>query len=89
MLAFSQKKGPGAPNEIQDPLDPSPSPIHEFNPGYSEKTPTIAIFKATRKGKNKIVSVELATELDSASKGALLSLPNTNEDLILELHGAS
>jgi hypothetical protein len=89
VLAFSQKKGPGAANEIQDPFDPSPSPIHEFNPSYFEKTPTRAIFKAARKGKNKIVSVELVTELDSASKRALLSLPNTNEDLILELQGAS
>jgi hypothetical protein len=74
-MASSQKKGPGADNEIHDPPDPSPSPIPEFNPGYFEKTLARDIFKAARKGKNKFVSVELATELDSARKGGFVKPP--------------
>ena len=75
VLAFSLKKGSGAANEIQDPPDPSLSSIHVFNLGYSEKTPAKAIFKAARKGKNKIVSVVLPFELDSASKGGFVKPP--------------
>jgi hypothetical protein len=67
ILASSPKKEPRAAHEIQDPPDPPPSPIHVFNPGCSEKTSTRAIFKVARKGKNKIVSVVLADDLDSTS----------------------
>jgi hypothetical protein len=74
-MASSQKKGPGADNKIHDPLDPSLSLIPEFNSGYSEKTPARAIFKVARKGKNKSVSIELATELDSTRKGDFVKPP--------------
>jgi hypothetical protein len=36
-----------------------------------------------------MVSVVLASLLDSTSKGALLSLPSSNEDISLELQWAS
>jgi hypothetical protein len=52
---------------FKTPLTHPLSPIHVFNPGCSEKTPTRAIFKVARKGKNKIVSVVLADDLDSTS----------------------
>jgi hypothetical protein len=60
-----------------------------FKLGYFKKSPARAIFKAARKGKNKIVSIVLAYKLDSASKGAFLSLPSSNENIILEQQGAS
>jgi hypothetical protein len=67
-LAFSHKRGPEAANERQDP--PLLSMCSTLV--ILKKTPTRAIFKATRKGKNKIVLVELAIEKDSASKGGFV-----------------
>ena len=79
------KKGLSFAYESEEPPDTSPSTILVFNPGYSKKTFTRAIFKATRKGKNKLVSIGLPSELDSENKGALSSLPSSNENIILEL----
>ena len=87
-LAYFPKKGPGIANEIEDPSDTPPTSSLVFNPGYTKKAPTRAIFKAAKKGKNKMVSVVLASDLISASKGALLSLTSNYEDFSLELQGA-
>jgi hypothetical protein len=52
-----------------------PKLIQEYKPGYFEKTPARAIFKAARKGKNKIGYVELISGLDSERKGGLFKPP--------------
>jgi hypothetical protein len=88
-LVSSPKKGPGVAKEVEDPPDTPPTSSPVFNPGYTEKASARAIFKAARKGKNKMVSIVLASDMDSASNGALLSLPSSNEDTCLELQGAS
>jgi hypothetical protein len=74
-LAPPLKKGPGAANEILVSPDPSQTPIQEYKPGYFEKTPARAFFKAARKGKNKIGYVKLISGLDSERKGGLLKPP--------------
>jgi hypothetical protein len=74
-LTPPHKKGPGAANEIHVPPNPSQTPIHGYDPGYFEKTPARAIFKAARKGKNKIGSVEVISSLDSERKGGFVKPP--------------
>jgi hypothetical protein len=79
-LAPPSKKGPGVSVERAKPPNQTPNITPGFNPGIFEKTPAIALFKATRKGKSKMVSLE--------ERGALQSLPSSNENFILELQGA-
>jgi hypothetical protein len=87
-LASPPKKGLGVAYESDEPLDTTPTTTLVFNPGYSEKNLAKAIYKVARKGKNKLVSVSLASELDSENKGALSSHPSSNENIIMELQGA-
>ena len=89
VLVSSPKKGPWKVKKIEDPPDTLPTSSLVINPGYTNKALARAIFKVARKGKNKLVSVVLASDMDSASKGALLSLLSSNEDSCLELQGAS
>ena len=51
-LASASKKGHGATFEIEDP----PETLPVFNLGFTKKASARAIFKAARKGKNKMVS---------------------------------
>jgi hypothetical protein len=74
-LVSSPKKGPGIAKEIEDPQDTPPTSSTVFNPGYTKKAPARAIFKAARKGKNKMVSVVLASDMDSTSKGGFVKPP--------------
>jgi hypothetical protein len=57
-LVLPPKEGPGVPTECENLLETLPliSNHHVFSPGISEKSPTKTTFKATRKGKNKLVS---------------------------------
>jgi hypothetical protein len=63
-----KKKGPSSVKEIEVPPDTPPSTPLVFNPGSFEKAPSRAIFKATRKGKRKMVSNFSTSVLDSTSK---------------------
>ncbi|XP_059435249.1 uncharacterized protein LOC132168163 [Corylus avellana] len=74
-LAFPSKKRPGASTtNVEHPNQPhSQSPV--FTPGSSEKLPARSIFRAARKGKNKLVSVVVAAEVDSVKKGGFVKPP--------------
>jgi hypothetical protein len=74
-LVSPPKKGLSVSIESDEPPDTTPTTTHVFTSGYFEKTPARAIFKAARKGKNKLVSVVLASELDSMNKGGFVKPP--------------
>jgi hypothetical protein len=63
-LVSPSKKGPSVSIVSVEPPDITPltSNTHVFTTGYSEKSPTRAIFKAARKGKNKLVPMVLDSE---------------------------
>jgi hypothetical protein len=74
-LVSSPKKGLGIAKETGDPHDTPPTSSPVFNLGYRKKAPVRAIFKVARKGKNKMVLVVLASDMDSASKGGFVKPP--------------
>jgi hypothetical protein len=75
-LVLPPKKGPGV-SIVRVPPDITPltSNILVFTPGYSKKSPTRAIFKAARKGKNKLVPIVLDSEIVSVLKGGFAKHP--------------
>jgi hypothetical protein len=74
-LAPPTKKGPGVSVEMAEPPDQTPNITPGFNPGVCEKTPARALFKAARKGKNKMVSAVNETEDTSGRKGGFAKPP--------------
>jgi hypothetical protein len=76
-LVSPPKEGPGVPTECENLLETLPliSNHPVFSPGISEKSPTRTTFKATRKGKNKLVQVAFATENVSEDKGGCAKPP--------------
>jgi hypothetical protein len=87
-LVFPSKKGLAASLMSVDSPKENPSLTPVFTPGFSKKALTRAMFNAARNGKNKLVSTIVAYEIETVKKGALSSLPNNNENPILELQGA-
>jgi hypothetical protein len=74
-LAPPTKKGPGVSVEMAKPPYQTPNITHGFNPGFCEKTPARALFKAARKGKNKMVSAVNEIEDTSGRKGGFAKPP--------------
>jgi hypothetical protein len=64
-VAPPSKKGPGVLVELIEPPDIAPANTLVFNPGLYEKIPAKSLFKATRKGKNKLISAVIETEATS------------------------
>jgi hypothetical protein len=83
-LVSPLKKGPGVLDESAEPPDIASSNMPLFSPGLSEKTPTISLFEAARKGKTKLGSVVLEPKVTYGEQ----SLPSSNENCFLELQGA-
>ena len=61
-VALPSKKGPGVSVELIEPLDLAHANTLVFNPGLYKKNPAKALFKAARKGKNKLVSAVIENE---------------------------
>jgi hypothetical protein len=74
-LASPPKKGPSVSIESDEPPDTTPTTTSVFILGYYEKTLAKAIFKAARKGKNKLVSIVLASEFDYKNEGGFVKPP--------------
>ena len=76
-LASPPKKGLGVPMEcVETPhTTPLTSITLEFTPGSFEISPARAIFKATRKGKNKLVQMVHDPENHSIVKGGFAKPP--------------
>jgi hypothetical protein len=53
----------------------NPSLYPVFTPGFYEKTPARAMFKAARKGKNKLVSTIVAFDIETMKKGGFVKPP--------------
>ena len=51
-----------------EPPNLTPSKTSVYKPNYSEKYPAKALFKATRKGKNKLVSIVFDPEVTPKEK---------------------
>jgi hypothetical protein len=77
------KKGPGVAYESEDPPDTTPTTTPVINPSYSKKTSARAIYKAARKGKYKLLSVGLASEMDSEIKGGFVKPPQQHSKYYL------
>jgi hypothetical protein len=76
-LVSPSKKGPGVYIVSVEPPNLTPLSFNTlvFTPGYSEISPARAIFKAARKGKNKLVQVVNDPENISEVKGGFAKPP--------------
>jgi hypothetical protein len=87
-LLSPPKKGPRVVAENAEPPDTTPSNLLLFSLGTMETKLARALFKAARKGKSKIGSAVHEPKVTYEERGAMSSLPSSNENLVLELHGA-
>jgi hypothetical protein len=74
-LASPPQKVPGVSIESDEPPNTTPTTIPMFTPGYFKKSLARAIYKAARKGKNKLVSVVIAFEFEFEMKGGFVKPP--------------
>jgi hypothetical protein len=74
-LASPPQKGPGVSIESDEPPNTAPTTTPMFTPSYFEKSPTRAIYKAARKGKNKLVSIVIASKFEFEMKGGFVKPP--------------
>jgi hypothetical protein len=76
-LVSPPKKGPGVSIISLEPPDITPlsdnTPV--FTPSYSEISPARTLFKATRKGKNKLIQVGNEPKNLSVVKGGFTKPP--------------
>jgi hypothetical protein len=77
-LASPSKKVSGVPPESTEPSNPTQVLIPVFTSGSFEKSPVKSLFKAARKGKNKLISVVVDTKMISVKKGGLVK-PSKNQ----------
>jgi hypothetical protein len=74
-LVLPPKKGPGVTVEIVEPPNITLAKTLVFSPSPFEKSLARALFKASRKGKNKMVSVVHEYEVTSEKKGGFVKPP--------------
>ena len=77
-MAFPSKKVASVPLGSIEIPNPTQSLIPVFTLGSSEKLPARSMFKVARKGKNKLISVVVDTEMISVKKGGLVK-PSKNQ----------
>jgi hypothetical protein len=89
-LVSPSKKGPSVSIVSVEPPDithlSDNTPV--FTPGYFEISPARTLFKAARKGKNKLIQMGNEPKNLSVVKGGFTKPPSSHANFIMELQGA-